>query len=92
VSAHALCRCGEAGGTAHCPVHGSQYPQKQTLPVVRCSVCGTALQTRWDTGMAVDDRYLAVSTHLCPSGDVRVVDARELSDAQIVAEVQARGL
>jgi collagenase-like PrtC family protease len=40
----------------------------------------------------VDDQYLAVSTHLCPSGDVRVVDARELSDAQIVAEVQARGL
>jgi hypothetical protein len=101
MSAHALCRCGEQGGTAQCPVHGqgdlplthsAATHRHQPLPVVRCSLCGQPLEARWDTGSSLDDRYIAVGVHRCPTQDVRVVDASALSDDELLAAVKVRGL
>lgn len=96
MSAHALCRCAEAGGTADCPIHGSPTRtlglSQQPLPRVACDYCGEPVRCRWNTGATLDDRYLAVAPHSCSSAEGRVLEARELTDAEILREVQARGL
>jgi hypothetical protein len=100
VTAHALCRCGEHGGTAACPVHGQGNPTRtvalshQPLPPLRCALCGQELSARWNRGATLepDDKYLAVMPHRCSTDDVRVVDASDLSDDELLAAVRARGL
>lgn len=109
MTAHAPCRCSEAGGTAACPVHGGGLRSGSTsgtnantmtvawnpaalLVPLRCSVCGQELQARWQNGATVEDRYIAVEPHRCPTQDVRVVNAEDLSDDELLAAVKARGL
>jgi uncharacterized Zn finger protein len=98
VTAHALCRCGEQGGTAACPVHGQGNAtrtvglSRQQVPTIRCSQCGQELSARWDTDRTIAERYIAVNPHHCPTQDVRVVDASQLSDDELLAAVKARGL
>ncbi len=98
MSAHALCRCGEQGGTAQCPVHGSQYPtrtvslSRQPVPPVRCEACGEALVVRWDTGATLDDIFIAVQPHQCPMSKVPIIDASTLSDEELIVEAMGRGL
>jgi hypothetical protein len=75
MSAHALCRCGEAGGTAHCPVHGqknlaptrtvSVSTTEQGLPSIRCSACGLPLSARWEYGTTVGHGGLEIDPHTC---------------------------
>jgi hypothetical protein len=42
--------------------------------------------------MTIEDRYIAVNPHHCPTQDVRVVDADDLTDDELLAAVKARGL
>jgi transcription elongation factor Elf1 len=62
------------------------------LPRVACALCGQELQARWNTGATREDRYIAVEVHHCTTQDVRVVDAEDLSDDELLAAVKARGL
>jgi hypothetical protein len=62
------------------------------LPRVACALCGQRLQAQWQTGATVDDRYIAVEVHHCSTEDVRVVNAEDLSDDELLAAVKARGL
>jgi hypothetical protein len=55
-------------------------------------LCGQPIEAQWQTGSSLDDRYIAVNPHHCPTQDVRVVDASQLSDDELLAAVKARGL
>jgi hypothetical protein len=57
-------------------------------------LCGQELSARWNRGATLepDDIHIAVDVHHCQTQDVRVVDASQLSDDELLAAVKARGL
>jgi hypothetical protein len=63
-----------------------------TVPPVRCSLCGQTLTARWEAGRTVDDVALAVSPHRCLSVTTRVISADALTDEELLDAVKARGL
>jgi hypothetical protein len=81
-------------------VHGQGSPTRtvslsqQKVPPLRCSLCGQALEARWNRGATLepDDIHIAVDVHRCPTDDVRIIDASALTDDQVIAEAIGRGL